>query len=84
MFGKHSKNPGTITVSGLNNGASDLTRTGDLLITRETLPVLHRFTDVLIVTESRKIPLFLLSICSYFHTSVFCVSLRFNDLLNKC
>ena len=34
MFGKHSKNPGTITVSGLNNGASDLTRTGDLLITR--------------------------------------------------
>ena len=35
MFGKHSKNPGTITVSGLNNGASDLTRTGDLLITSE-------------------------------------------------
>ena len=65
-------------------GASDLTRTGDLLITRETLPVLHRFTDVLIVTESREIPLFLLSKCSYFNTSVFCVSLRFNDLLNKC
>ena len=35
MFGKHSKNPGTITVSGLICGASDLTRTGDLLITSE-------------------------------------------------
>ena len=35
MFGKHSKNPGTITVSGLIYGASDLTRTGDLLITSE-------------------------------------------------
>ena len=35
IFGKHSKNPGTITVSGLICGASDLTRTGDLLITSE-------------------------------------------------
>ena len=71
-------------LSSTHFGASDLTRTGDLLITRETLPVLHRFTDVLIVTKSREIPMFLLSECSYFHTSFFCVSLRFNDLLNKC
>ena len=35
MFRKQSKNPGTITVSGLIYGASDLTRTGDLLITSE-------------------------------------------------
>ena len=34
-FGKHSKNPGTIAVSGFYCGASDLTRTGDLLITSE-------------------------------------------------
>ena len=32
----------TITVSGLNNGASDLTRTGDLLITSGILPILKR------------------------------------------
>ena len=43
MFGKHSKNPGTITVSGLNNGASDLTRTGDLLITSGYFSVFSRF-----------------------------------------
>ena len=32
---KIQKNPGTITVSGFIFGASDLTRTGDLLITSE-------------------------------------------------
>ena len=49
VFYENSESPKTVAALGLFHGASDLTRTGDLLITRVRKPMPFRFISLYFV-----------------------------------